>query len=310
MNTGLLSKQNLEYLFLLLLVILALPFLSLSSIMFNPADTGQNLTDNIMSYYSFNSNFSDLMTKRHLQQVGTVPYAPAKINNSVNLSNTNYLVNLSSFSNTSQIRAVTFWLRPYDISGAQYLVYISDVAGSNRLYFFLDNSGANLKAELDIGGGAQFEITTTQNLTAHNWYFVALTYGSAGAKLYLNNTEDGTSASTSVLVENLSIYVGNNHALTESATSQIDELTFYDSELNTTQLSYLYNSFSGVIISNSSVSNSTSSSGSSGSGSGGSSVALDTVDTAKMGLISTRIKELIVSFIDFIYFLFFGWWTT
>ena len=97
------------------------------------------------------------------------------------------------------------------------------------------------------GGGGYSVVEGTTVININTWYHVVATFSEDTFKIYLNGTLEDTDTDTLALTANTDEWIiGANIGVTQYHEGYIDEVGIWDRELTPTDVSELYNSFSGL----------------------------------------------------------------
>jgi len=215
------------------------------------ADWDTNLNDRLIVYYPFDNN-TDMINGYNLVN-GTGIYDSGKIGNALNNS---YIYAIGNFSNilTSEGQNYTACVWTY-----------SSITGgvSKGIFGFLDTIGEGVDSGNLCGGhfasGSQWQwfISDTTDMTAYtfwrfNWHYHCLTKNQTTFGYWFDGTlvNQDTSLSPSNNKSTVEILFGsyddtgiNGNGIFEG---KIDEFGFWSRELNSSEISQLYNSGNGI----------------------------------------------------------------
>ncbi len=206
-----------------------------------------------LHYYRFNDNLADDgINPKNLTGVNTpFNYITGKVNNAVDLEvgSSQYAYNYS-INDANSIRTVDFWvnLESIDPNEAGGFAIRKDNTHVLRVGFGDGNKIA--AAFYEIESGYIWQLFSTTTLSTGTWFHVILTFGSGGAKLYINgNTipEANLSDTTVMSSDYTQLIVGATRAESEPRFHDglIDNMYFADWEYTTADVTYSWNGGAG-----------------------------------------------------------------
>ena len=169
-----------------------------------------------------------------------------KFGNAITLDGTNDHVRVYGYTGIygTAGRTVALWFKT---STANKPLLQYGTSGTGTLFkLSINSSGA---AVLDLGGATI--TSSTSGLADGNWHHLAVSFPSAanssGAKLYVNSTGTNGSGSTTINTNSSKdIIIGRDgDAGSAYFNGQIDDVRFYDGEMNSTLISQLYGNGNG-----------------------------------------------------------------
>jgi hypothetical protein len=142
---------------------------------------------------------------------------------------------------------ISSWVKFDTLPTSTNEMIIYNELGSANRYVRLTTRGSQPNILFRYGNGGNNYLYGSTTITTGVWYYVAITYSTTeGIKLYLNGSED---ASASYLALDRSAFTDASIGAYDYAGTQlfyldgnIDETAIYDTALNSTQISELYNS--------------------------------------------------------------------
>ena len=146
---------------------------------------------------------------------------------------------MSSIKNTGSISA---WFQLETI-GASGNIFQVRVDANNRIFIFYHAGDNHLKSSYNAGGTANTALTTDAIEGDGLWHHVASTWDSSGnIKLYLDGTlKDTTAISGAITGSFTTAAIGNNADGGGFWKGNIDEVTIFNKELDSTEVTSLYN---------------------------------------------------------------------
>ena len=146
---------------------------------------------------SFNANTSTLTNGAAYVGSGTSSYMSFDgSNDHVAVNSFANILSKSTYTKTAYIYITNFATSNNIISGGNTAQHAFWMFSTNKL-----NAGHN---------GAWNTVVGSTTLSLNRWYFCAVTYSSSsGWKLYLNGTQDGTSADTTTFTGSQYVYIGS-----------------------------------------------------------------------------------------------------
>jgi len=209
-----------------------------------------DLSNNLKGYWSFD-------TVDGYNQIG---YTTNAYNGSalVNKSNTGKINNSWSVDYNNNILAQQNNYTSWDLTGKPFTANFwtredSDcVSGCNTNHISIDNT--NLLNYLDdlsggtenfiLGGTTFYTRSSTQNPVG-TWYMITVTYDGSTARAYKNGASIGSGA-VSASTASFNLSKGFTFSGTGSTKESIDEVGIWNRVLNSSDISYLYNSGNGL----------------------------------------------------------------
>jgi hypothetical protein len=209
------------------------------------------LSDNLVHYYKFDEssgNASDSVGSVTLTNVGTVPYASAKINNGITPNGSSSYMHSGSSTvlSTAQLKStwsVNFWLKRIgNPAGASYVFRINGETAADA--YFIMYYYATGGYHINCGADAALTYTDTGNLD-----MITIVYNGAGTISYYINNNAGTGVSFTVggaATTTNKFGIGNDPDTGAPFNAQYDEFGIWTRALTTGDISSLYNSGTGL----------------------------------------------------------------
>jgi len=120
----------------------------------------------------------------------------------------------------------------------------TDAAGLNDGDMVLGITSAQKLFFMLCDGAAEYEIYSNEATTINQWYFIAVTFGSGGMKMYVNNVEqDDTKTFTGGMKPVQNLLVGSRRTNRWYHNGTIDEVRIYNRTLSEEEISDLYNNY-------------------------------------------------------------------
>jgi hypothetical protein len=182
--------------------------------------------------------------------VGTVSYPAGKIGSALSLNGSSYVT--MNYIPQSPLLSYTIsaWVNPSSLANST-IVYRATADYTNAAAEIrIKHNGAGYRFEgLAYNGGVYPTITSGSNLSTSTWYHVALTVQQNGQmRLYVNGVEQAGSVNvgnTAIGPNYDRIAVGEGAVGSANFTGLVDDMRIYESALNSTQISAMYNSGTG-----------------------------------------------------------------
>lgn len=213
-----------------------------------------DLTTDLISYYSFDSDASD----DHASNDGTV--------NGATHEATSFLDGGYSFDGNDDISlpiqptgitgyTINLWVKPADWTPTSRNYLIANwITGSGSIHsgIALQSAFSAILYEFDEGGSGYRAINYNSGLTDDTWHMVTLVRDTTAGNLYayVDGTHQGTAAlntyTNSVDMTNNDITVGNRETSSEYYTGELDELGIWARALSSAEIAELYNSGTGL----------------------------------------------------------------
>lgn len=226
------------------------------AVFFESGRVGFSLLNNLVAYYTFNSNANDMLGVNNGTLVSGA-YAPGKNNNAFSITaQTNVITvpdtNLFSFTNGANDLPFTIsvWLytTSYSANGNRFLSKRTD---PNPEWLCTSNSTAtSMVLHSELSGANIKSITTSNALSLNTWNHLVISYNGSVGKIYINGAEVTTTTNitgsyTRMTNSTSIVRIGSNNT-TQVSTAQLgmmDELAIYKGrQLTTLEVTALYNS--------------------------------------------------------------------
>jgi hypothetical protein len=188
--------------------------------------------------------------------INSPTWVAGKLNNAIQFAVTQYinLGNIAAFERTD-VFSCEAWIYSTDLSVNRGIVSKLETAPNYKGWSFVILSTGKLRVQLISAYATNaLLVQGSTTLLINNWYHVVMTYdGSSsptGIKMYVNgvlqtNTTDQNNLSASIVTTNpLYIGMGSNGGV--SFLGKIDEVVIYNKVLDLVEISYRYNSSSGI----------------------------------------------------------------
>lgn len=200
-----------------------------------------DLTEGLISYYSFDIDYTDVLNTNDLTNNGATLVA-GKINNAADLvsGDSDYLSN-TTFTSPELIRSYCFWINP-DTSDSNEITmsWYYDVTDRHLDYF----DGTNYHSWLNSAWNLE---TTEPPLST--WTFLCTTFGGTGDNssiLYVNGTKMANSSDSTVFASTQEFFRVGFSTGNEYFDGQIDELGVWNRTLTDSEVSSLWSDGSGL----------------------------------------------------------------
>ena len=152
-----------------------------------------------ISYYQFDDDSNDTGSLGNNFDLNTSfnNFVPGIVENAINFTGSqSHFANNVTLVGTqiNAIRTIDLWFRPKAIGTSQQILTIMQDDGNNFNIAMTAGNIISARAE----GSIAFTLTSDLIITAEEWIQIIITMGTGGAKMYINGTINGTSASTDV----------------------------------------------------------------------------------------------------------------
>lgn len=204
----------------------------------------EGLNYGLVAYWRLNG-LTDEMGTYTLTNNGSVTFSTGKIDNGAVFSNstTQSLTRASVPFGTAGTIAFWAFINTGDTGG-----YFHDASSANRYYFYYDSSGGG---GVSLNGAAGPTISASA-ITFNQYNHIVITWdnslGSDKIKVFINDSQYGTSNNAISASTPATFYIGNRYSNTgvqDSMNGVIDEFGVWNRALSSTEISELYNSGSG-----------------------------------------------------------------
>lgn len=216
------------------------------------ASWSADLNTGLISYYKLDDESGlliDALGFSNMTVTGTINYTePGIINYSVDSDSDGYAEGSTSLGiSGTDTRSVSFWIYPENVSSGGNRFLFGWGSGANPFGAYIGFNSAYLTA---WGGTSNIYL-----LSANTWYHIVMTYDGGTWRTYVNgNLEDenlialntGTTTPQFTIFENFGDHFTNYDGL-------MDEIGIWNRELNSTEVTLLYNNGSGITVNQSEV---------------------------------------------------------
>lgn len=210
------------------------------------------LTDNIVSYWSFDASNStdDASTNDGTDTVITYSSGNGKL--SIGAGFANASSSKISMGNVAALypAAVTYnlWIKAASLPNAYNCMIGKNGAGDTNYCTFYVKSNGKLAAYITATGVTYIDGTNTTTLSTGTWYMLTMTYDSTnGGIVYVNGSSDGTFAANGAINTGGSeFFLGYQQTYANRYwDGAIDEVGVWSRSLTSGEISTLYNGGSG-----------------------------------------------------------------
>lgn len=220
--------------------------------------TDQNLLLNLKHYYKLDESSGTIidygLTPQNLTNSGAVQNVTGIINKAVNFDGILNVDSLSGITSLTNAQTMNVWV--YYNSSLQFSdVLFSSSSGATDLYFnyrTYNNASGVTKPSIMING---VTVASPLDIGTGSWHMLTYTWSGSndtnGIKLYIDGSlvAEGTAAVTSISA--VSSYFGRDPSLgNNNSDIKIDEIGYWDTNLNASAISKLYNSGAAKSFSN------------------------------------------------------------
>lgn len=229
------------------LLLFGLVFIFLSS--FVSSTTAGDLEPYIVTLWEFDSNFNDSSSNNnHLSSTGTVTHVTGKINNGIDLDSGDYLNVTSTTTYENNPYSVVCWVKYDNIASGNSDTLFDNFNNNNGGMEIRHNTGGALRVTIGHSSGNTAP-TYSAGLKSNVWYMVGGDFNGTHISVIYNQSKYSTTSVGGTVGNGRSdTYVGIRGtdllALTQHE-GQVDECTIFSKSLNSSELTYLYNSGSG-----------------------------------------------------------------
>lgn len=212
------------------------------------------LTDNLISYYKFDSSNSNDSVSTNNGTDTSITYSSGngKINNGAGFASGSS--SKISMGNVAALypTAVTYnlWVNATSFPNAYNCLIGKNGAGDTVFCTFYVKSNGKLASYIVTSGGTtNIDGTNTTTLSSGTWYMLTMTYDStSGGVVYVNGTSDGTFAANGTInTTGSEFFLGYQQTYANRYwNGAIDEVGVWSRALTSTEVSNLYASGSGL----------------------------------------------------------------
>jgi surface protein/predicted outer membrane repeat protein len=212
-----------------------------------------NITDNLVAYYTFENNASDISNNGYDATVNGIEYntTSGKFGTAISFKNEGDVATISNINGSTPIpsgdenRTITFWANPSNITDYGYMFGYGASADKQR--FTVMHREANLHNSSLGFSGYSAEVVTSTSMVANTWQHVAVTYDGNNITLYLNGTAINTTSVGVLNTNNTQPFnIGTSHTGGETTGSNIyegllDDFRIYNKALSPDDIATIYN---------------------------------------------------------------------
>jgi hypothetical protein len=207
---------------------------------------------NQISYLKFERNLNDSQSINHGSITGTELYADGVYGKCLDLNGSSRvtLLNETTFDyEHTQPFSIAFWMKNSQASGTdRFFVGKTSAIGGAAGFSVFQESGSALTRFRLRDTGTNYDVDTTGALNNGQWHHIVVTFSGnsnrSGMKIYvdgvLNNTGTSSAIGASIL-NNVQVTIGAESDNGVPLTGQIDDVRIYNKELNSSEVSILYN---------------------------------------------------------------------
>jgi len=211
-----------------------------------------NLTNGLVSYWKFDETSGTTAVDSHGSNNGTVNNArvftseiTGKINTGVDFTGGNDWIasNNNIGLSGSQPKSFSFWVYPTNVAINQFLIHTGGESTAGATF------GLKLESKrlFFIGwGGAGRDYNTGTDLVANQWQHIIVTYNGSNVNTYVNGTPTATTNQALTLNTTNSVINIGRRPGGEYTSAYFDEIGIWNKTLNSTEITALYNSGSGL----------------------------------------------------------------
>lgn len=216
--------------------------------------TGQVSNTLLTNYYTFNqttgTNVVDVV--RGLNGTSSADMssltATGKIGPAINTTDGDVdLVTYKADILSNQNGSLSFWFR-WDSSAVNNQIILGKIVpGNYEVYVIrLKSPQMQLQFDMDDGGGDLKQITI-DGITTNKWYYVVHTWNGTGWQVFIDGQLNSTAAYTKIPSSGGTLFkIGYSDGTEARFRGLIDEMSFWNRTLTSTEVSNLYNTGSGV----------------------------------------------------------------
>lgn len=216
------------------------------------------LSDSMSSWWKFDEssgNAADSKGSNTLTNNNSTAYATGKIGNGADLErgSSNYF----SVADAASLEpgaewSIAFWWKPESVADTQELVAKWDDAGNQACFhlFFDPTAGGQLRLTVSANGSSAInKITQNFAFSAGTFYHICITSSAAnGFVAYVNATSIATGTAVTLFNGTAEFRVGftQESGSTSYCDGIIDEMGFWQRELTASEVTFIYNSGTGI----------------------------------------------------------------
>ena len=213
------------------------------------------LTDNIISYHSFDaSNSTDNSGNGFTGTDSNITYSSGngKLSNGAGFASASPSeISLGSSASFAPA-AVTYncWVKATSFPNGYNAVISKECTGKSLYVSFFVKSNGKIAAYISTPSSIFYDGTGSNTLSTGTWYMLTFTYDStAGLVCYVNGSSDGTAAANGALntsSSGLLMKIGSDYDYTDRYwNGAIDEVGIWSRALTSTEITTLYNGGTG-----------------------------------------------------------------
>lgn len=218
------------------------------------------LSDGLVAYWSFDDNVSEITGNFTSTDYGTTINVSGKLGNARSFDGGNDFVNINTQAlfNISQSWSIGLWINTTSTAADSFFSWYDFASGNKGFDFGIGRtaSGASINNGRIFGGiGNAYFWATDLSPAANNgnWRYIVLTYDSSDTKFRLYSA--GSLVNTSGAIASISEPTGKNFTIgarTYTASYDsfyaglLDEIGVWNKALNSSEVSQLYNSGTGL----------------------------------------------------------------
>lgn len=211
------------------------------------------LTDNIVSYWSFDASNSTDDASTNDGTDTSITYSSGNGKLSIGAGFANASSSKISMGNVAALRpaAVTYnlWINAASLPNAYNCMIGKNGAGDTNFCTFYVKSNGKLAVYIVTSGGVpNIDGTNTTTLSTSTWYMLTMTYDSTnGGIVYVNGSSDGTFAANGTInTGGDEFFLGYQQGYANRHfDGAIDEVGVWSRSLTSTEITDLYNSGAG-----------------------------------------------------------------
>lgn len=193
----------------------------------------------LKTLYQFENNTLDSRGTNTITMTRDDNYTSGFIGYALALNGTQYgKSSATGVPNGTSDRTISLWIKPSSFSTNSNSYLGTGTSSANSEFAIIDANG-----KIDCGGAGN-NVNTTTTLTANHWALITCVLSNTGQtrSIYINGTLDKTSTTTAINSASTSLYIGTRPDNTNrNVTSLIDNVRVYNTALNSTYVSELYN---------------------------------------------------------------------
>jgi len=193
----------------------------------------------LKTFYQFDNNTLDSRGSNTVTMTRDDNYTSGFIGYALALNGTQYAKSTATgVPNGTSDRTFSLWIKPSSFSTNSNAYLSTGSSSANAQFSIIDANG-----KIDCGGAGN-NVNSTTTLTANHWALITCVLSNTGQtrSIYINGTLDKTSTTTAINSAATSLYIGTRADNTNrNVTSLIDNVRIYNTALNSTYVSELYN---------------------------------------------------------------------